>query len=198
MFVLNQSLVNIWILYQEQIEALGLSLMSHMQFRINIGRYLFAPCFEVPQLLKAVRPGAQLTTTNCGLHKSSRRRECYLCGKLQKWFCKGCGYLWLCIHRDCYNIQHNSLWEWLLTILGCPFYFIECKFELIQRKCNMKTMVYLHLYATLVQLYHNQVLIILVDFGRLLHVCSPPYIHIFSNLFCLHVFTSIVQEEFMF
>lgn len=91
LFVLDQSLVNTWILYQEQIEELGLKLCSHVHFNIGVGKYLIEPRLKASRLARArLAVGGNNPRTSSGPQRSSLRRQCSVCTKVQTWYCTGC------------------------------------------------------------------------------------------------------------
>lgn len=107
-FVVDQSMVNSYVTYIHEMEHLGLKVMSHLQFKIAVGKHLIEEALENRQR-KKVQPGCverRPGRTHAPSH-SKLKRNCVVCGHLQRWYCDACGKKWMC--RDmCYFSHHKQ------------------------------------------------------------------------------------------
>jgi hypothetical protein len=95
-FVFDQSITNMYIMYGERCEELCQKPLSHMLFNIAIADYLVVPqvairhnC-RIPQQVPPGRKGC------VGPELSTRRRFCVLCRRKQSAYCRGCNYTFMC------------------------------------------------------------------------------------------------------
>jgi hypothetical protein len=107
-FVLDQSLVNMFIMYQDRMIELGLRPLFHMLFNIQLARYLLQGALDrnarrtiqIPQPRHPRPPHVPKPT--------KLRRPCMHCGKPASYYCDGCGTKWI-HNKTCYFIVHPNL-----------------------------------------------------------------------------------------
>jgi hypothetical protein len=107
--IVDQTMVNSYVTWVKQMEDLGLPVTSHLAFKIAVGNYLATEAIEarqrqqVPLARRPRRPHPVHT-----LWRSKLKRQCVICGCVQKWFCTSCGDKWMC-PESCYQAQHTKL-----------------------------------------------------------------------------------------
>ena len=109
-FIVDQTMVNSYVTWVKQMEDLGLPVTSHLAFKIAVGKHLAAEAINarrrgrVPPDPRPQRPPIVHT-----LFRSSLKRRCLICGRVQRWFCAACGDKWMC-PETCYQAQHESIY----------------------------------------------------------------------------------------
>jgi hypothetical protein len=109
-FILDQSLVNAFIIHEEVVEEFGLSNMTHKKFNLTIAEALVQPLLRH----RSARPPARAChndgTSDCFPQRSTFRRKCVLCSfKNDGFFCAGCNYIFLCFKKGCFREWHQNL-----------------------------------------------------------------------------------------
>lgn len=112
-FILDQAMVNAYVVYSKKMEDLGLRLKSHMQFKIAVkiavGKALVQGQIEARAAL--VTRGRLPPRRPLSLYahwRSKLKRNCIECGFRQKWYCLACTYQWMC-KEVCYYAVHERL-----------------------------------------------------------------------------------------
>lgn len=104
-FIVDQSIINSYILFNSEMEKLGLPVMRHMRFNLAIADDLIKGLLERAANPVSVKPCRHSPAVPCYPDKEKRRRKCVVCGSKQKWFCPGCAFTWLCGYQ-CYAWYH--------------------------------------------------------------------------------------------
>ena len=108
-FIVDQSLVNRYVTWVREMEAMGLRTKPHLAFKIAVGKQLVEAAIaargkgSTGPVRRWRRPPATHTH-----FRSPLRRRCVVCGHLQRWHCVACGPKWMC-RETCYMVQHESL-----------------------------------------------------------------------------------------
>ena len=108
-FIVDQSMVNSYVVYCSQMEQLGLRVRTHMQFKIAVGKYLVSEWMQA-RSRPAQRPPPRrrrAPPVHC-LWQSDLRRRCVQCGHVGRWHCPACGDVWMC-PQNCYHAVHSRL-----------------------------------------------------------------------------------------
>ena len=109
-FILDQSVVNSYVVYSSAMETVGLKVPTHMQFNIALGKQLVAQWLtERPRTAACPPPRQRRPAKPVHSHwKSALRRKCVECGQRGCWYCPGCGNQWMC-RQSCYHVIHERL-----------------------------------------------------------------------------------------
>lgn len=108
-FIIDQSMVNSYVVYCSQMESLGLRVRTHMQFNIAVGKHLVADWLQRRPRAQARPPPRQRRPPPVHSHwQSSLKRKCIECGALGRWYCPACGWKWMC-RQSCYHVIHERL-----------------------------------------------------------------------------------------
>ena len=107
--VLDQTMVNSYVTWKKEVEQLGSPVMSHLKFKITVGKHLAEEAIQSRrrQRFPAV-PAPRRPLPVHTLFRSPLKRRCIICGRVQKWFCSSCGNKWMC-QEACYQTQHERL-----------------------------------------------------------------------------------------
>jgi hypothetical protein len=92
-YVVDQSLVNNYIIDRDRRQELGMPLVSPMKFNLRIANYLV--CAHIRRKQSVVHPPRH-PKQPYEPEKNSRRQPCIVCGAKKKGYCVGCGYIWMC------------------------------------------------------------------------------------------------------
>lgn len=106
--VVDQWIVNAYILYLEKMVALGLKPLDHMQFNLAIAHYLVKPRLDKPGPAcptggRKPKPKPPCIPERC----ANYRRKCLHCPVFTKWYCAGCNYAFMC-NRVCFKELHRT------------------------------------------------------------------------------------------
>jgi hypothetical protein len=107
--IVDQTMVNSYVTWMRQMEELGLPVLTHLGFKIAVGKYLAAEVIQARRrgnVQHGPRPRHPRAVHT--LFRSKLKRSCVICGRVQKWFCTACGHKWMC-QEACYQAHHESL-----------------------------------------------------------------------------------------
>jgi hypothetical protein len=106
-FLLDQSVVNAYIVHGSELEDLGLRLPTHLAFRISLGKSLVEGALQERAAKKqaAFEPRLQRLAPIHSHWKLKLKKKCIECGFIQNWYCPACGYKWMC-RQMCYHAVH--------------------------------------------------------------------------------------------
>ena len=107
--IIDQTMVNSYVTWKKQMEDLGLPVMTHLAFKIEVGKHIAAAA--IASRRRAHRPPQRRDRRPNVVHtlfRSKLKRRCVVCGSVQKWFCTPCGKLWMC-PESCYQTHHENL-----------------------------------------------------------------------------------------
>ncbi|KAG0574413.1 hypothetical protein KC19_VG261000 [Ceratodon purpureus] len=108
-FGFNQTMVNAYVMWVKDIEALGLSASTHLAFKISVGRHLAEDAINARQKLRCpLGPAPRRRHPVHTLYQSDLKWQCVVCDCLQKWLCRPCGNKWMCL-EECYWAKHERL-----------------------------------------------------------------------------------------
>ena len=108
-FIVDQTMVNAYVTWVKQMEDLGLPVLLHLAFKIAVGKHLAAEAIQVRQRGRVPpEPRPRRPPPVHGLFRSTLKRQCVICGRVQKWFCNACGDKWMCTEY-CYQAHHKSV-----------------------------------------------------------------------------------------
>ena len=106
-FVIDQTITNCWILYRDEMEELGLHVLSHVSFQLAIAEHLVKDTARIDRRRrKTVSPVNRPGQPACEPEKGRLRRLCVVCRSKQKGFCAGCRYTFMC-PIPCWGIYHR-------------------------------------------------------------------------------------------
>ena len=109
-FIVDQTMVNSYVTWVKQMEDLGLPTTSHLAFKIAVGKHLAAEAILARRRGRhPPEPRQRGPPTVQTLFRSSRKRQCVICGGVQKWFCMACGDKWMC-QESCYQAHHEIIY----------------------------------------------------------------------------------------
>jgi hypothetical protein len=108
-FILDQSTVNIYVIYLEGMEELGLKPLSYHQFLLRLGRYLIQPAIDLRVAQQRQYPQRWHRGLGHGIPQHSRSRvHCIRCRKRCQYYCVPCGNVWMHL-TPCYDLVHAEL-----------------------------------------------------------------------------------------
>ena len=108
-FIVDQTMVNAYVTWVKQMEDLGLPVTSHLAFKIAVGKYLASEAIQARQRgHEQPKQSSRHPHPVHTLFRSTLKRGCVICGRVQKWFCTTCGRKWMC-PEACYQAHHEGL-----------------------------------------------------------------------------------------
>ena len=106
--VLDHTMVNAYVCWVKEMEVFGLPATTHLAFKIAVGTYLAQGAIQCRKRIPPIAPAPRRPPRVHTLYRSSLKRRCVICGRVQKWFCKACGEGWMC-PEECYRAHHEGL-----------------------------------------------------------------------------------------
>ena len=86
--VVDQSMVNNYVCWVADMEALGLRVMSHLAFKIAVGKHLIHEAMERrPKKVHVALPKPRRAPAIHVHYRSTLKRKCIICGHPQRWYC---------------------------------------------------------------------------------------------------------------
>ena len=106
--IVDQSMVNSYVTWVKDMQDMGMPVMSHLAFKISVGRHLLQGAIEDRRRRQRPSPPTPRRPPRLHVHfRSNLRRRCVVCGRIQKWYCPACGSKWMC-PEECYLAHHQK------------------------------------------------------------------------------------------
>ncbi|KAG0572756.1 hypothetical protein KC19_VG122300 [Ceratodon purpureus] len=108
-FIVDQTMVNAYVTWVKEMEALGLRVGTHLGFKIAVGRHLIEDVLQNRRREGILPQPRQRRPPPTYAHfRSTSKRKCVVCGNRQRWYCRACGHKWMCRER-CFYDHHCRL-----------------------------------------------------------------------------------------
>ena len=104
-FLFYQSIVNLYIFYQEAYSVLGMKSMFYMAFNIALNNYLCGPQISAWNMVWKPKTSIYKKVVN-GPTKPNLRWKCIICLKKMKYYCTSYKCSWACSTK-CHAWIHN-------------------------------------------------------------------------------------------
>ena len=106
--IIDQTMVNAYVTWVREMEAVGLPSSTHFAFKIAVGRYLCQDAINSRVRRYHRDPPTKGPLPVHTLRRSKLKCRCVICGRLQNWFCIVCRNIWMC-PQDCYQARHETM-----------------------------------------------------------------------------------------